>query len=89
MHKAVSLSTIHAIKGLEYEHVFLIGFSKNNFPYDDENKRLLYVAFTRAKKNLYLSTSAPASPFFYGLNAVQLDIPTTPYQELINYKIIC
>ncbi len=62
----VILSTIHQAKGLEWEVVFVIGMSQGNFPNDralkerqglEEERRLFYVAVTRAKKQLYLSYS--------------------------------
>lgn len=67
---SVTLSTIHASKGLEYEVVFLIGMEESIFPSirnadttDEENKmleeerRLAYVAVTRAKNKLFISHS--------------------------------
>ncbi len=57
------LSTIHSAKGLEWEAVFVIGLADGRFPHAsagfgeqwEEERRLLYVASTRAKKYLYLS----------------------------------
>ncbi|MDD3813061.1 MAG: ATP-dependent helicase [Desulfocapsaceae bacterium] len=57
------LSTIHSAKGLEWEAVFVIGLADGRFPHAkaelgeqwEEERRLLYVAATRAKKHLYLS----------------------------------
>ena len=57
------LSTIHSAKGLEWEAVFVIGLADGRFPHAkaepgeqwEEERRLLYVAATRAKKVLYLS----------------------------------
>lgn len=60
----VKLMTIHSSKGLEFENVFLVGFEIGIFPseqslYDkdelEEERRLCYVAITRAKKNLFIS----------------------------------
>ncbi len=59
----VSLSTIHSAKGLEYHTVFIAGcveglipYEKSRLPYEiEEERRLLYVAVTRAKRNLYIS----------------------------------
>jgi DNA helicase-2/ATP-dependent DNA helicase PcrA len=56
------LSTIHSAKGLEWEVVFVIGLAEGRFPHPaaesggqwEEERRLLYVAATRAKKMLYL-----------------------------------
>ena len=61
--KAVSLMTIHAAKGLEYNYVFIIGMEDANFPSIlkvlsediEEERRLAYVAITRAKKKVYIS----------------------------------
>jgi DNA helicase II / ATP-dependent DNA helicase PcrA len=61
---AVKLMTIHAAKGLEFDHVFVTGLEQGLFPHermgekrddDEEERRLFYVALTRARKNLYLS----------------------------------
>lgn len=57
------LSTIHSAKGLEWEAVFVIGLADGRFPHAkaepgeqwEEERRLLYVAATRAKKHLFLS----------------------------------
>jgi DNA helicase II / ATP-dependent DNA helicase PcrA len=56
------LSTVHSSKGLEWEHVFIIYLAEGKFPSAmaqtneeiEEERRLLYVAATRAKKHLYL-----------------------------------
>ncbi len=56
------LSTIHSAKGLEWEAVFVIGLADGRFPHAsagfgeqwEEERRLLYVAATRAKKRLFL-----------------------------------
>lgn len=60
---AVTLATIHAVKGLEFRAVFVIGLEDENFPiirdngeYEiEEERRLFYVAVTRAKEMLFLS----------------------------------
>jgi DNA helicase-2/ATP-dependent DNA helicase PcrA len=61
---AVHLMTIHASKGLEFDHVFITGLEQGLFPSQrdrekredqEEERRLMYVALTRAKKHLYLS----------------------------------
>ncbi len=57
------LSTIHSSKGLEFEAVFIIGVAEGRFPHAsatfgdvwEEERRLLYVAATRAKKYLYIT----------------------------------
>ncbi|TXH84424.1 MAG: ATP-dependent helicase, partial [Rhizobium sp.] len=60
---AVSVSTIHSAKGLEWKHVWIIGAGDLQIPHPrsrspraiDEERRLLYVAVTRAKERLVLS----------------------------------
>ena len=65
----VSLMTVHVAKGLEFDHVFIIGLNEGTFPSyrsqmekgDDgleEERRLAYVAITRAKKTLCLTTNS-------------------------------
>ena len=61
----VCLTTIHNAKGLEWKHVFLIGLEHENFPgrmVEDDNdlegeRRLMYVAITRAKDSLHMYVS--------------------------------
>ncbi len=64
----VQLMTIHAAKGLEFDTVFVIGMSDGIFPSDrsmqegskglEEERRLAYVAYTRAEKKLYLTEAS-------------------------------
>lgn len=54
----IKLMTIHASKGLEFETVFIIGMNQGTFPSRgdiEEERRLFYVAVTRAKTNLFIS----------------------------------
>ncbi len=61
----VTLMTIHSAKGLEFKNVFIVGVEENLFPSNqtgqktledfEEERRLFYVALTRAEKNAYLS----------------------------------
>lgn len=65
---AVQLMTAHGSKGLEYDVVWMIGCEDGVFPDDgssmQEERRLFYVAMTRAKQTLLISASrSPASPF--------------------------
>ncbi len=65
--KGVHLMTVHAAKGLEFDYVFVAGLEQDLFPSgrsknedadhrdDEEERRLFYVAVTRAKKRLYLT----------------------------------
>lgn len=56
----INLCTVHQSKGLEFQVVFVIGVSDGIFPHFlgdiDEERRLFYVALTRAKKELFLSS---------------------------------
>ncbi|MFZ9334418.1 MAG: UvrD-helicase domain-containing protein [Burkholderiaceae bacterium] len=63
---AVQLMTVHAAKGLEFDAVFITGLEEGLFPHEnamsdfeglEEERRLMYVAITRARKRLYLSHS--------------------------------
>ncbi len=63
---AVQLMTVHASKGLEFDAVFITGLEEGLFPHEnaqsdfdglEEERRLMYVAMTRARKRLYLSHS--------------------------------
>lgn len=62
----VRLMTVHASKGLEFSYVFIVGLEQDLFPHakskmaklkedEEEERRLMYVAVTRAKKKLFLS----------------------------------
>jgi len=59
----ISLMTVHAAKGLEFDAVFVVGLEQGLFPSlrndadrdPEEERRLFYVALTRARKHLYLS----------------------------------
>jgi DNA helicase-2/ATP-dependent DNA helicase PcrA len=67
--EAIKLTTIHQAKGLEYDVVFLIGAADGQFPTRraiesgdvEEERRLFYVAVTRAKNELYISYPKVAS----------------------------
>lgn len=92
----VTLMTIHSVKGLEFGYVFVIGMEENIFPHVnsveegglEEERRLCYVAITRAKKKLYLinalkrmlfgrtSVNMP-SRFIKEIDGKYLDMPET------------
>ena len=66
--KGVTLMTVHAAKGLEFDTVFVAGMEEGLFPHqgmgsdadrdDEEERRLFYVAITRAKARLYLTLAS-------------------------------
>ncbi len=69
--KGVVLATVHGAKGLEFNTVFVVGCEEKIFPISredsedlEEERRLMYVAVTRAKKELILTSSS--SRFMYG-----------------------
>lgn len=80
---AIRLMTIHLSKGLEFNNVYLAGVSEGTLPHErslianddiEEERRLIYVAMTRARKKLVISFYGFASRFLY-------EIPP----ELINF----
>lgn len=99
----VTLMTIHAVKGLEYKYVFVIGMEENIFPHvnsceeDDgieEERRLCYVAITRAKEKLYLVNALRR--MLYGktsvnmpsrfINEIDKDLIDAPEKKMVNMK---
>lgn len=75
--EALTISTIHSAKGLEWDSVFIIGAVDGRFPsaYSfnseeemDEELRLMYVATTRAKNNLYITY--PVDMYDYSMNMI-------------------
>mgnify|MGYP004501757141 FL=1 len=99
----VTLMTIHAVKGLEYKYVFVIGMEENIFPHVnsceeegdiEEERRLCYVAITRAKEKLYLVNALRR--MLYGkasvnmpsrfINEIDKDLIDTPEKKMVNIK---
>lgn len=83
----VTLMTMHAVKGLEYDYVFVIGVEEGLFPHSnslesndelEEERRLCYVAITRAKKKLYLINAR--SRILYG--KVSSNVPSRFINEI-------
>lgn len=69
---AVTLMTVHAAKGLEFDYVFVTGLEEGLFPHernpedgvdDEEERRLFYVALTRARKQVFLSYASVRTIF--------------------------
>jgi len=81
---AVKLMTVHASKGLEFPFVFITGLEDDLFPHkkmgetnmsegeEEEERRLFYVAITRAKKKLFLSSASFRTIF----GSKQVNIPS-------------
>lgn len=83
----VTLMTMHAVKGLEFDYVFVIGMEEGLFPHSnsmessdelEEERRLCYVAITRAKKKLYIVNAR--SRMLYG--RVSSNIPSRFISEM-------
>lgn len=102
--KKVNLMTVHAVKGLEFKVVFVVGLEESLFPYQlslenvqdiEEERRLYYVAVTRAKEKLYLLSAKrryafakisynPISRFVYESN---IDIIKEKSSWNVNFKV--
>ena len=93
-HDALQLMTVHAAKGLEFHAVFITGLEEGLFPHEqsaheenglEEERRLMYVAITRARRRLYLSHAQSRmlhGQIRYGLPSRFLD--ELPEQVLLN-----
>lgn len=90
----ISLMTVHGAKGLEFTHVFVAGVEENLFPSfksleegdnaEEEERRLFYVAMTRAMKKLYITFSQSRMLFgqlrFNGPSRFLHEIPNKYYE---------
>ena len=85
----VSLMTIHSVKGLEFDNVFIVGMEEGIFPHYnsinegslaaiEEERRLCYVAITRAKKNLWMLNAKKRMLF----GNTQLNMPSRFMDEI-------
>ena len=90
--EVVNLMTVHAAKGLEFDVVFIVGANDDLFPHarskDDpiriqEERRLFYVAVTRAKTHLYITYT---QTMFYGPELI--DAQPSPYISDIPWDIV-
>src|SRR5690606_33937314 len=84
---AVQLMTVHAAKGLEFHSVFISGLEEGLFPHEnscnepnglEEERRLMYVAMTRAQQRLYLSYAE--SRMLHG--QVRVNVPSRFFDEI-------
>ena len=96
----VKLMTVHAAKGLEFPHVFLCGMNEGIFPSRktkdllgmEEERRLAFVAMTRAKQTLYLSGAEgrnfDGSPRYPSRFVLDIDSGLLNYTEQPNDRLI-
>lgn len=105
--KKISLMTVHSVKGLEFDYVFVVGLEEGIFPHInslmdgsdvEEERRLCYVAITRAKQQLYLLNARhrmlfgkdqvnPPSRFLSEIDEELLDIEKVQSKEETEVKI--
>ena len=85
----VTLMTLHSAKGLEFDHVFLVGLEEGLFPHSrslnkdddiEEERRLCYVGMTRAKRSLTLSRAIYRRSF--GEDRLRASIPSRFLSEI-------
>jgi DNA helicase II / ATP-dependent DNA helicase PcrA len=80
---SVKVMTVHAAKGLEFDYVFITGLEENLFPHkrmgesqneqnEEEERRLFYVAITRARKKLFLCYASIRTIF----GSKQMNVPS-------------
>ena len=88
----ITLMTVHSAKGLEFDYVFIIGLEEGIFPHNnslfetealEEERRLCYVAITRAKKGLYLINARRRT--IYGMDSYNA---TSRFIEEINEELL-
>ena len=98
--ETVTLSTVHSVKGLEFKVVFIVGVEEGIFPLSrssysqketEEERRLMYVAVTRAKERLFLSYAQ--SRYLHGKRSYtspgtfleEMGLDATPKQNKFDY----
>ena len=90
--EAVTLMTMHSAKGLEFKNVFLVGMEEGLFPskrsieedgQTEEERRLCYVAITRAQKHLFLTNTKKRT--LYG--STSFSIPSRFIEEIPDYVL--
>ena len=99
--ESVKLMTVHTAKGLEYPYVFVVSLNEGIFPSArvrsrqemEEERRLCYVAFTRARDNLFLvdaegrnndSSYRYPSRFIFNVDFEKLEIDGIPDEEFLS-----
>jgi DNA helicase-2/ATP-dependent DNA helicase PcrA len=84
--QGVTLASLHSAKGLEWDAVFLVGLTDTTLPIQHattaeqiaEERRLLYVGITRAKRQVWLSWSGRRSRFLQELGVTRVGAPAPP-----------
>lgn len=88
----VKVMTLHAAKGLEFEHVFIAGCENKLIPYGlfasqktdyEEERRLFYVGMTRSKKYLYLTSARSRI-----INGAKYNLGISPFVEKIKRDLL-
>ncbi len=87
---SVTIASVHAVKGLEFKNVFIVGLEEGIFPISrattldelEEERRLMYVAVTRAEEKVFITHCSRR--FLYGKTSYQ--IPSRFCKELGFYK---
>ena len=89
----VSLMTVHSVKGLEYDYVFIVGLEEGIFPHMnslmnnsdlEEERRIFYIACTRAKKREHIYTVQGRHSMFLDEMDIELKNPISPSVTLKN-----
>ncbi len=91
---ALTLMTVHSAKGLEFECVFLVGMEEEIFPSRqsiangeiEEERRLVYVAITRAKRRLYITTALKRTIFGRSVRGIPSRFLKEMGQYLVDFK---
>ncbi|MCI0565825.1 UvrD-helicase domain-containing protein [bacterium] len=97
--EAVKLMTVHASKGLEFGHVFITGLEQGLFPHDsfgfggdgsvdraEEERRLFYVALTRAARRVYLTFASTRTIFGSKRANAPSEFLSDISEELMDYE---
>lgn len=95
--QGVCVSTVHAAKGLEWEAVFVVGLEEGSFPTraalgsrggESEERRLFYVAITRAARHLFLSWAEGATRGFGAPSRFHEDVPAQLYRSIDTSTVV-
>jgi len=93
--EALTLTTIHRAKGLEWDVVFIIGLTEGSFPHQrcmehldqlEEERRLFYVGITRARKKLILTSPASSGNHYSEVGGHSSFVEELP-EELLNVHV--